>query len=114
MTARVLAILLAVSVGLNLLAGWAYLGQRDKTTVAQTEQRHTVTVATKCSDGTEKLATAARQREADAKPLRQAAADKAADHNRKADKIIATPPAVPGNACASAQAELDDWWEDRK
>ena len=113
MTARVLAILLAVSVGLNMLAGWAYLGQRDKTTVAQTEQRQTVAVATKCSEGTEKLAKAARQREADAKPLRQATADKNREHQANAQRIMSTPPAVPGDACASAQVELDTWWAGR-
>lgn len=111
---KVLAILLAASLGLNLLAGWAYLGQRDKAVTHKVEERHATGVALKCSEGTQKLETAASQREADAKPRREAAAEKALEHEKKAQQILATPPAVPGNACASAQAVLESWWEENK
>ena len=106
--------LLAFSLAINALFGYAYLNQRDTATVAKVEQRQAVGVATKCSEGTEKLAAKAGQREAAAKPKRKAAADKAREHETQAQQILSTPPAGPGNACASAQAELDNWWERRK
>lgn len=106
-------IVLAISLAANAVWFYAYLGQRDTATVAKTEKQQTVAVATKCSEGTEKLKAAADQRETAAKPKRQAAADKAREHEKQAQQILATPPAVPGNACASAQAELDSWWAER-
>lgn len=106
-------IVLAISLAANAVLGYAYLGQRDTATVAKVEQRQAVGVALGCSQGTEKLAEQAGQREAEAAPKRRQARDKAAEHDREADRILATPPAVPGNACASAQAELDSWWAER-
>ena len=106
-------IVLAISLAFNALLGYAYLGQRDTATVAKTEKQQTVAVATKCSEGTQKLETLAGQRADNAKPKIKAAADKAREHEKQAQQIQATPPAVPGNACASAQAELDAWWETR-
>lgn len=111
---KVLSILLAISVGLNLWFGSAYLGQRDTATVAKVEQRQAVGVALDCSEGTDSLDRKAKQRHQDAAPKVQAAQQQAQQHNREADRILATSPAVPGNACASAQAELDAWWETRK
>lgn len=106
-------IVLAISLAANALLGYAYLGQRDTATVAKVEQRQATGVALECSKGTEKLETAAAQRKTAAAPKIAAAQQQAQQHNRKADQIMATPPAVPGNACASAQAELDSWWETR-
>jgi LAS superfamily LD-carboxypeptidase LdcB len=110
---KVLSILLAISVGFNLWFGSAYLGQRDTATVAKVEQRQAVGMALNCSEGTEKLETAAAQRKTAAAPKIAAAQQQAQQHNREADRIMATPPAVPGDACASAQAELDSWWAER-
>lgn len=107
---KALTILLAISVGLNVWFGSAYLGQRDTATVAKVEQRQAVGVALECSKGTEKLETAAAQRKTAAAPKISAAQQQAQQHNREADRILATPAAVPGDACASAQAELDSWW----
>jgi len=107
-------IILAISLAANAALGWAYLGQRDNTTMAKVEERQAVGVALECSKGTEELAAKAEQRRQQAAPKVQAARKSAAQHNRKADQILATSPAVPGDACASAQAVVDDWWEKRK
>jgi hypothetical protein len=48
-----------------------------------------------------------------AAPKRQAAASAAAQHDAKADAILATPPAAPGDACKSAEAAVDTWWAER-
>lgn len=110
----VIGTILALSLAGNAWLGRAWLGQRDKATVAVVEERQAVGVALECSKGTEKLDAAADQRHAAAAPLIATAKDKAKDLDRQADQIMTTPPAVPGNACASAQAQLDDWWEKRK
>lgn len=105
-----LAIILAISLIANAAFGYAYLGQRDTAVEAKTDVKHVAAAAQECSKGTEQLQQQSKQREADAAPKRAAAAKKADDHNRAADRILTTPPAVPGNACASAQADLDVWW----
>lgn len=106
-------IVLAISLAANAVLGYAYLGQRDTATVAKVEQRQAVGVALSCSEGTESLDRKAKQRHQDAAPNIAAAQQQAQQHNREADRIMATPPAVPGDACASAQAELDSWWAER-
>lgn len=110
---KVLAILLAVSVGLNLLAGRAYLGQRDKAVTHQVREGTAVATAELCGKGTEALGEAAGQRERDAAPARKAAVDRDRQHQARAQQILSKAPAVPGNACASAEAVLDGWWADR-
>lgn len=114
MTARVLAILLAVSVGLNLLAGWAYLGQRDQAVASGVRQGQATAAALQCSEGTEKLEQQAQVREQAAKPKIDAAADAARRRQAEAQRILSTPAAVPGDACASAQERIDDWWKERR
>lgn len=111
---------LALSLALNAALGWAYLGQRDKTTEAQSavtameQQRDGArAVASACSDAVEDLRTVADQRAAEAKAARAEAAAKARGHNKKADSILATPAAVPGDDCRSAQVRVSDWLKGR-
>jgi len=107
-------IALAISLAANVALGWAYLGQRDTATAAQTETKQADGVAQACTEGVKTLGTQAKKRHADAAPKIEAA-DKAAEEAGKlAIQIISTPAAVPGDACASAQAALDAWWERRK
>lgn len=106
-------ILLALSLVANMALFWSYLGQRDTAVEAKTDVKHVEAAAQECSQGTEQLQQQGKQREADAAPKRAAAAKKADEHNRVADRILTTPPAVPGDACASAQADLDVWWTGR-
>lgn len=115
-----LQIILLVSLAANGLLGWAYLGERDDAT----EARAAVSVkgqelagvrgaAEACSSKVDELRTLAEKRAQDAAFARRAAADRAADHNRQADQILAAPPAVPGDACASAQHRVDTWISER-
>ena len=111
---------LALSLALNAALGLAYLGQRDKTTEAQSavtameQQRDGArAAASACSDAVEDLRTVADQRAAEAKAARAEAAAKARWHNKKADDILATPAAVPGDDCRSAQVRVADWIKGR-
>lgn len=109
-----------VSLACNGVLGWLYLGQRDDTATAlasvgqATDQRDGArAAASACSDALDDLRTLADQRGAEAAAARTAAAGRAVQHNQRADQILAAPPAVPGNACASAQARIDDWLKAR-
>lgn len=104
-------IILAISLIANAFLGYAYLGQRDTAVEAKTDVKHVAAAAQECSQGTEQLQQQGKQREADSAPKRAAAAKKADEHNRTADRILTASPAVPGDACASAQADLDVWWK---
>lgn len=110
---QVLALLLAISAAGNAAQGYLYLGQRDKAVVSATKEEHAVGVAMGCGKGVEELTEQADKRHLEAAPKIAAARQQAQQHNREADRILATPPAVPGNACASAQAVVDDWWRGR-
>lgn len=60
-----------------------------------------------CSDAV------ADQRAAESKAARAEAADGARSHNQKADSILSTPPAVPGDDCRSARVRVADWFKGR-
>lgn len=113
-------IALAISVAANGVFGWAYLGQRDKTTTAQTALRDMKgqrdgarQVASECSDSVDDLRALADKRARDAEPARAVAATTAKAHSSKADAILSTPAPVPGDVCASAQVRVDDWLKGR-
>lgn len=115
-----LQIVLAVLVLGNVLTGWAWLGARDDATTARAELAAKGQelagvrgAAAACSGKVQELRTLADKRAQEAAPARRAAADRAADHGRKADTILAAPPAVPGDACASAQVRVDTWLQGR-
>lgn len=113
-------IALAISVAANGLQGWAYLGQRDDTTQAQTNLRNMQDqrdgareLAGECSASVDDLRKLADRRYVVAAPARAAAASTAQGHNQRADTILATPAPVPGDVCASAQARVDSWLQGR-
>ena len=115
-----LALALLASLAANGLLGWAYLGQRDDATQARADlgameqQRDGAReAANACSDAVDDLRTLADQRASEAKAARAEAAAKAKGHNQKADAILATPPAVPGDDCQSAQMRVADWLKRR-
>ena len=115
-----LALALLASLAANGLLGWAYLGQRDDATQARADfgameqQRDGAReAASACSDAVDDLRTLADQRASEAKAARAEAAAKAKSHNQKADTILATPPAVPGDDCRSAQLRIGDWLKGR-
>lgn len=111
---------LGLSLAVNALLGWAYLGQRDDTTTAQAALRDMEgqrdgarEAASACSDSVEGLRELEEQRGRDAARARAAAAGKALGYNQRADQILAAPAPVPGDACASAQARVDSWLKGR-
>lgn len=113
-------ILILASLAANAVLGWAYLGQRDDTAIAKADLRAIEDqrdgarqAASACSDSVDDLRELADKRARDAAPARAAAASAAHGHNQKADAILATPAPVPGDACASAQARVNDWLKNR-
>lgn len=106
-------ILVAILVATNLFTGRAYLGQRDSAVTHEVREQQATGVALDCSRGTENLEKQAAQRDREAEPKRRAAADRDREHQAKAQQIMSTPPAVPGDACASAQQRISSWWKDR-
>ena len=117
----VLALLLLASAGVNVLATGAYIKQRDAATVArkdvelvQGDAAVARAAAEACSAGVYELGQAAATREANSAQARQQAAEVAEKHNARADAVLAAAPAVPGNACASAQARAAGWLAERK
>lgn len=111
---------LGLSLAVNGLLGWAYLGQRDDTTEARTALRDMESqrdgarqAASACSDSVDDLRELADQRAREAASARAAAASTAQGHNQRADTILATPAPVPGDVCASAQARVDSWLQGR-
>lgn len=108
-----LIIALAISLAANAALGYFYLDQRDTATVATTETKQADGVAKACSDGVNNLGKQAVKRHADAAPKVEAARQQAEEAGKLAVQIISAPAAVPGDACASAQAAMDAWWERR-
>jgi hypothetical protein len=115
-------ILILASLAANALLGWAYLGQRDETATARADLRGMEEgqrdgarqAASACSDSVDDLGELADQRARDAAPARAAAASQAQVRNLRADAILSTPASVPGDACASAQARVDEWLKGRE
>lgn len=110
-----LSIALGLSVLANVGAGYVYLQQRDALTIAGNDLEHAAgdtatarAAADACSASVEALATSAAVMASQLEAARTAAAQRAGHHYAKADKILATPAAVPGDACASAQKRVAD------
>ena len=118
---RPLVLALLVSLAVNLAQGWAYLHQRDAAILARSDADHaadkeslargSADVCTKAVDAL-LLAGDGLKRERD--QARAQAAAVAAGHKARADKILSTPAAVPGDACASAQARVAELLASRK
>ena len=118
LAAAVLA-LLASLLG-NVLLARAYLGQRDAATAARasvgemTQQRDGARdLAAACSDAVDDLRDLADRRKREGDAARTSAAAQARTHEQRADEILAAPPAVPSDACASAQHRVDNWLQGR-
>ena len=118
LAAAVLA-LLASLLG-NALLARAYLGQRDAATAARasvgemTQQRDGARdLAAACSDAVDDLRDLADQRKREGDAARTSAAAQARTHEQRADEILAAPPAVPSDDCASAQHRVDNWLQGR-
>lgn len=115
-----ITIILCASLAANAVLGWAYLGQRDDTTEAQTALRDMQgqrdgarQAASACSDAVDDLRTLADKRQAAAAPARAAAASTARDLQQRADYTLGLKPRVPGDMCGSLQALGDEWLRNR-
>jgi len=82
--------------------------------VLQASSEHTVDAARECSRGVEALRLEADKRVRAARAAIAAAELRASQRDQRADQILATPPAVAGDDCASAQAQVDDWLANRQ
>lgn len=107
-------IVLAVLLGSNAVTGWAWLQARDRAALLQERIDNTVDVARECSRGVDALKADADRRVAAARAAGAEAARRATAGDQRADQILARPATVPGNDCASAQAQIDDWLSNRQ
>ena len=101
---------LLCSLVMNGLLGWGYLAGRDKLAALQErvqavaqERDSALAGAQACSDGVQRLQALAESR----------AREAAADHARRADEVLAAPPAVLGDDCASARVRIGRWLKGR-
>ncbi|MEO8391235.1 hypothetical protein [Polaromonas sp.] len=108
----ILGIALAISMLGNIGLGRAYLSQRDTGVEATANLAHATGAAVACSDSVDTMATQGAKNAAAAAPARAKAAATAGHKNVKADKILTTPAAVPGDDCKSATARSNDWFKD--
>ncbi len=104
-----IAVALAISLASNASLSWAWLHARDAATELRGQRDKARADASACSDATDDLADLANKRAAAAKTAQAAAARKARAHEELAQTVLATPPPVPGDICASAQARVDKW-----
>lgn len=110
----VVGVLLATSMAGNALLFSTLLETRDRATRADSGRRTAVQAAQSCSNYVGKLGDDAKKRAENAEPLKAAAKTAAVAANRSADAEVQRAPAVPGDACASAEAETREWLQRRR
>lgn len=118
-------LLIAVVVAVLAVVGnagqaWLYLGLRDELTLAKaaTDAREKELDAARqgasaCSDAVDDLRTLADQRASEAATARATAATQAHAAAQRADAILASPAAVPGDDCKSAKVRVEHWLQTR-
>lgn len=115
----------AASLAVNLALGLAWLHQREElaaqaqlcqsqTQRLEEQRQHALDAAELCSSQVQRLAAQAKRRAAEAATARAIAAQQAAAHNQRADAVLSTPAAVPGDDCASAEVRAAQWIRARK
>lgn len=114
------AVALAASLAANAALGWLWLAARDNVTDArarieavQGERDAAQAAGQACSDGVVQLQALAEARAKEAAQARREAQARARQHAARADAVLAEPPAVPGDDCASARARVRGWLEGR-
>lgn len=103
----------AVLVVCVLVLAKAYLHERDKVVATGVRAGHVETTALSCSDGTQALETAAKQRQQQSAPKQAEAERQAQQLQKQAVQIQSQPAANPSDACASADARIATWWQER-
>lgn len=111
---------LIASAVLNVGLAWGWLHARDNTvqarqqvTVVTSERDAARLTAQECSEATDALRKLADERAKEADAARAQARKASATRAKRADAILATPPAVPGDDCASARVRVDQWVKGR-
>lgn len=106
----------ALSLVINFVAIRELLQQRDEITLAgadlATAQADTTlarAAAEACSASVEHLQRAAAEQETQLAAARAAAVSQAQARNARADAVLASPPPVPGDVCASASERFATW-----
>ena len=117
----VLLIALTLSDLVNVAAVWEVLRLRDALTLARSDADQAAdkeslarASADVCTQAVEALQLAGEGLKRERDQARAQAAAVAAGHKARADKILSTPAAVPGDACASAQARVAELLASRK
>ena len=110
---QALLIALGLSVAGHAALGWAWVGAREKVAAIVVERDNARSAASACSDATEDLRDLADKRGAEAKKAQATARNAATGRQQAAHTILSTPPAVPGDACASARVRVDTWLKGR-
>lgn len=115
------AVALAASLAANAALGGLWLAARDNVADArarieavQAERDAAQAAGQACSAGVQRLEKLAEARAQEAAQARRQAQAKARQHAARADAVLAAPPAVPGNDCASARARVRGWLEGRQ
>ena len=115
------AVALAASLCANAALGWLWLAERDDVAEAharieavQQELGTAQAAGQACSAGVQRLEKLAEARAQEAAQARRQAQAKARQHAARADAVLAEPPAVPGDDCASARARVRGWLEGRQ
>lgn len=104
---------LCISLAGNTALGWAWVGARERAATSVLQRDDARAAASACSDATEDLRDLADKRGAEVKKAQALARADANGRQQAAHTILSTPPAVPGDACASAQVRVDGWLRGR-
>lgn len=110
----VLGVLLTVSVAGNALVGKAYLEVRDRASLAERARDTAASAAGACSRGVLLTREAGQKQAKDAEAQIASARAAGMEAGRRAASERFRKQAVPGDACASAQVETDDWLKRRQ
>lgn len=105
---------LAVSALANAALTSVYLGARDDVARVRAERDTANGAALSCSKATDRYREAAENRAVAAEKRAAAAQATAKLLEGRADGELSRQPAVPGDACASAQVETDEWVAKRR
>lgn len=109
---------LTIALLLSLLANaglvWNNLELRDSLSTRSAALQNAVDAGKTCSDSVDALQLTASDRAKKAKVDRARAAASAATLEQRADETLATPAALAGNDCKSAELRIDTWLKGRK
>lgn len=98
-----------ISLAGNAALGWAWVGARERAITSVLQRDDARAAASACSDATDDLRDLVDKRSAEAKKAQAVARAEAIWRQQAAHTILSTPPAVPGDACISAQVRIGGW-----